>query len=252
MITIITPTVRPEMLDIVARCLKRQTFQDFEWLIGSPQKLFFEIDRLIGHDYDFGFVPEPPRNEGDYYCLNKCMNSLYKEVKGELIVQITDGIWFPPDTLERLWAHYQANPKALVTTVGHQYDQLDQYGKPANMMWQDPRARLDQGTFYEVAPSEMEMCIASIPRQAILDCGGVDEIYDTCPAVGEKEMCWRLDKLGYKFFIDQTIEYRAIHHPRLDSKWEEMYQKVTTPLFIKHMNELQLGQRTLNVGYIKE
>lgn len=250
-ISVISPSIRPELLEIVAKCLKKQTFQEFNWFIGSPQELFIEIDRLVGHEYDFTFIPEPPKNEGDFYCLCKCMNSLYRATKGELIIQITDGIWFAPDTLERLWSHYQVNPKGLVTTIGHQYDGIDENGKPSDMVWQDPRARLDQGTFYEVAPSEMEMCIASLPKQAILDCGGIDEVYDTCPAVGEKEMCWRLDKLGYKFYIDQTIEYRAIHHPRLSSNWEEMYLNVTTPLFIKHMDQLQKGQRTLNVDFVK-
>lgn len=240
-ISVITPSIRKELLEIVSKCLRRQTEQSFEWLVGSPE------------DYGFGrFIKEPSKLDGDFYCLNKCMNSLYREVKGELIIQITDGIWFPPDTLERLWNHYINNSKGLVTTIGHQYDQLDKYGKPINMVWQDPRARLDQGTFYEVAPSEMEMCIASLPRQAVVDCGGVDEEYDKGPAVGEKEMCWRLDKIGYKFYIDQTIEYRAIHHPRLSSNWDEMYLKVTTPIFIKHMKQLQNGERTLNVGYVSD
>lgn len=241
MISIITPSIRAELLEIVAKCLKRQTFQDYEWLVGSPE------------NYGFGkFVQEPPKKEGDFYCLCKCMNSLYREAKGELIVQITDGIWFSPDTLSRLWGHYQANSKALITTVGHQYDRIDKYGKPENLVWQDPRARMDQGTFYEVAPSEMEMCIAAIPRQAILDCGGIDEEYDKCPAVGEKEMCWRLDKLGYKFYIDQTIEYRAIHHSRLSKDWDEMYFKITTPMFTEHMKQLQAGQRSLNVGFVSD
>lgn len=251
-ISVVTPSVRPEMLAIVEKCLDRQTFTNFEWLVIGPRALFEPESCFPKKNADaWEFIEEPSKRAGDFYRLSGAFNAGFQTAKGELIVTIVDGIWFPPDTLERLWNHYQANPKGLVTTVGHQYDQLDQYGKPTNMMWQDPRARLDQGSFYEVAPSEMEMCIASMPRQAILDCGGIDEEYDKGPAVGEKEMCWRLDKLGYKFYIDQTIEYRAIHHPRLSSNWDEMYKKVTTPIFIKHMNELQLGQRTLNVGYVK-
>lgn len=246
MISVVTPSVRPELISIVYKCLQRQDFKDFEWIVVTPN-----TNEWRHLDMPFFWVREPEKRKDDFYRLSGAFNAGFQKAKGELIVVITDGIWFPPDTLSRLWSHYQASPKGLITAIGHQYDKKDEYGKPANMVWQDPRARLDQGSFYEVAPSEMEMCIASIPKQAILDCGGIDEDYDKGPAVGEKEMCWRLDKLGYKFYIDQTIEYRAIHHPRLSKNWDEMYLKVTTPLFIKHMGQLQVGQRALNVGFVK-
>lgn len=248
-ITVITPTVRPEALKIVADCLKRQTTQDFQWLIVCPRNLFEIINKDIGKEIAFVMIPEPPKKEGDFYCLNKAWNKAYSQAQGELIVNIVDGIYFPPDTLERLLSHYMVNPKALVTTIGHQYSGVVN-GKPEGLVWSDPRARSDQGSFYEVAPSEMEMCLCSIPKQATLDCGGLDEIYDTCPAVSEKEMCWRLDKLGYKFYIDQSIEYRAISHPRLKGNWDQMYKDVTTPLFTKHVDELNKGTRNLNVGYV--
>lgn len=239
MITIVTPSVRHEMLEVMDKCLKRQDFQNFEWLIISP------TDPKLGR-----WLQDPPKKEGDFYALCKAWNKGFGEAKGELIISIQDGIWFPPDMLSRFWAHYQNNPKGLVTAVGHQYDQIDKYGKPTNMMWQDPRARMDQGSFYEVAPSEMEFAVCSVPKQALIDCGGIDEDYDKGAAVGEKEMCWRLDKLGYKFYIDQTIEYWAIHHPRLTKDWDEKYQ-IASDLFVNHMRQLSEGQRTLNVGYLK-
>ncbi len=242
MISVITPSIRKEGLDMVSQCLKKQTKTPFEWLIVGPEPVRTDLGK---------FILEPPKKEGDFYCLNKAWNKAYQAAKGELIVNIVDYIWFSHDTLEKLWWHYQANPKALVTTVGHQYREIVN-GKPEYIMWQDPRARMDQGSFYEVAPSEMEMCLASIPRQAILDCGGLDEIYDTCPAVSEKEMCWRLDDLGYKFYIDQSIEYRALHHDRIKGDlWDKLYFEKTTPLFTKHMEERNLGKRNLNVGFVK-
>lgn len=244
-VTVLTPSVRPELLEVMTKCLKRQDFEDFEWLVIGPSKMF------EGFTKDYLFIPEPEKREGDFYRLSGALNLGFQKAQGELIVVIMDGNWFPADTLSRLWFHYQNNPKGLVGTIGHQYDQIDEYGKPTNMMWQDPRARTDVGTFYEVAPSEIEFALCSIPKQAILDCGGIDEDYDKGPAVGEKEMCWRLDKLGYKFYLDQTIEYRAIHHPRLTSDWDEMYIKVITPMFTKHMQQLQLGQRPLKMPYVK-
>ena len=130
-----------------------------------------------------------------------------------------------------------------MTTIGHQYDQ-EVNGKPEHMMWRDPRARLDQGSFYEVSPREMELCIASIPMEGIREVGGFDEEYDKRCAVSEKELCFRLDSLGYKFYIDQTIEYRAIHHPRIggNEKWDAGYE-IACDLYAKHLKEIQAGTR---------
>lgn len=212
-ISVVTPTVRPELLAIVEKCLSRQTIQDYEWLVGSPR------------NYKFGdWIPEPPMREGDYYGLNKTMNALYKASKGELVVEITDGIWFEPDTLEKLWNHYEANPKACIGAVGNQYDDIVN-GKPEHLVWRDPRMRIDQGSFYEINPNDLELCIGSIPRKAIIDVGGVDEEFDKYAALSEKEMALRMDKLGYKFFLDQSIEYRAIKHPRLNAEWDSHYQE---------------------------
>ena len=86
MISVLSPSIRVGGLDMVAKCLKRQTFTDFEWLVSS--------------NYD---PPEPARQVGTtpkgdyYYALNRDWNRLYSEVKGELIVNIVDLLWFPPD-----------------------------------------------------------------------------------------------------------------------------------------------------------
>ena len=234
---------------MLAKCLERQSFEDWEWIIAAPQDLLIPIDRQVGHEIDFVFVPEPLKREGDYYRLCGAWNEAFKKARGRLIVSIQDGIWFPPDTLYRLWAHYLHNPKGLIGMIGHQYEQVVN-NKPEGIIWQDPRSRTDMGTFYEVAPSEIEFSMCSLPKQAVLDCGGIDEEYDRGAAVGEKEMCWRLDKLGYKFYLDQTLEYRALRHPRLTTDWDEKY-KISSEIFIRHMAEREAGTRTLKLPYLE-
>ena len=246
MISVITPTVRPEMLGVIAKCLSRQDIE-FEWLVLAPGKMKVEMDKVCSKYPFYNFVAEPDKKPDDYYALCKAWNKGFALAKGELVVSIQDGIWFDADMLERFYSHYKANPKGLVTAIGHHYDKVDDFGKPINLVWSDPRSRLDLGSFYEVPPSEMEMAVCSTPKQALIDCGGIDEEYDKGAAVGEKEMCWRLDKLGYKFFIDQSIEYRAIHHPRLSTNWDKKY-KIASELFIDHMTQLRLGKRQLNVN----
>ena len=213
MISVLTPSIREGGLDMVEKCLKRQTFTDFEWLVSTPYDAPEWAKQV-------GVTPK-----GDYhYALNRDWNRLYRACQGELIVNIVDLLWFPPDVLERFWQHYVDNPKALVTTIGHQYS-TEERGKYEFKVWQDPRARLDQGSFYQVYPNDMEMCLASVPTQAIYDCGGLDEEFDKYSAMSEKEMCYRMDKLGYSFWIDQGIEYRALQHGRIggEEEWDKHY-----------------------------
>jgi len=220
---------------MVAKCLSRQTYDgEVEWLVSTPYK-----------------PPEPAIQvgttpKGDYhYALNRDWNKLYRKAQGELIVNIVDLLWFPPDMLEKFWYHYQSNPKALVTTIGHQYDQMVD-GKPENKMWSDPRARLDQGSYWEIFPQDMEMCVASIPRQAIIDCKGLKEKYDYGAALSEKEMCFRLDTMGYKFYLDSTIEYRALHHERIGGteSWDKHY-KIACDMFAEDMAKIRGGQELI-------
>ena len=250
MISVLTPTVRPQGLQMVARCLRRQDFTDFEWIVVAPKEMDIEIEKyLVNYPHPL-VLAEPEKREGDFYNLNKAWNTAYAKAKGDLIVNIVDLIWFPPDTLTRLWYHYQANPKGLVSAIGHQYAK-ETDGKPVNQVWTDPRINNSDKTFFSVMPSEMEMCLCSIPKQAILDCGGLDEVYDKGAALGEKEMCWRLNLLGYNFFIDKGIEYRAMKHDRLkgSEEWDKAY-KITREIFRKHYKEMEEGTRALNVGFI--
>lgn len=238
MISVITPSIRPEMLPIVEKCLKRQEFTDWEWIVTSPVEITSVTPTLL--------LKDPPRASDDFYSLCKGWNQAFSRAKGELIVNIQDGIWFDPSVLGKFWFHYTEHPRILVSAVGHQYDKLDELGKPYNPVWHDPRTKLGV-TFEEVPPSEVEFAMCSVPKQALLECGGFDEEYDTCPAVGEKEMCWRLNRMNWDFYIDHTLEYRAIHHPRLSEDWDKLYKEKTTPLFIKHMQEITDGTRKLNV-----
>lgn len=245
MISIVTPSCRPEFLPIIEKCLKRQDFDgETEWIITMPHKCIGKVTVKPSL-----LLEDPPKRLGDFWSLCKGWNQAYARTKGELIVNIQDGIWFPPDVLSRFWFHYQNQPRILVSAIGHQYDKFDDLGMPINKVWHDPRARTDV-SFQDVPPSEIEMVMASIPKQAILECGGIDEEYDTCNGAQEKEMCWRLNKLNWDFYIDHAIEYRAIHHPRLTKDWDKIYREKTTPLFVKHMKELDNGTRTLNVDML--
>ena len=247
-ISVITPSIRPELCKIVEKCLDRQTFKDFEWLLVYGGKEFDDFTDA-GHrrpyfiesgNKPYYSIQEPPKKEGDFYNLNKAWNQGLKVAKGELFVSIVDGLWFPPDTLERLWQHYEADPMKCIGLIGHQYDRIED-NKPEHMVWQDPRIRTDTH-FYQIPPYDLELCIASLPLKGVREVGGFDEEFDKFPAWSEKELCCRMEKLGYTFWIDQSCEYRAIYHPRLNSDWDKKYPE-STAYFQKCYKEIQEDKR---------
>lgn len=241
LVSVLTPTVRPELISIVKKCINRETFKNFEWVIGTPSEKLGAVQEAVNNTTFDTLILEDPQTDGDYYTLNKSFNNMFRHCRGELVVIIMDGIWFEPDLLEKFWIHYQNDPKSCVSAIGHQYSEMKN-GKPENRVWSDPRARLDQGSFYSVGPREMEFCVASIPRLGIFEVGGIDEIYDQFAALSEKELCARLERRDYKFFLDQSCEYRAIHHPRLNEEWDIRYN-AGCEVYIRHLQEIAEEKR---------
>lgn len=246
-ISVITPSVRPKGLEIVKRSLDQQTFKDFEWIIIGPGGNHFSKRDAELFNYPVALLQDAPKKDGEMYKLNAAWNRGFRQAKGELIVSFVDMTWAPPDALENFWSHYQDNPRALVGGVGNQYEEV-QNGKPEIMIWKDPRMRMDNGSFYEINPIDLEFCLTSVPKQAISDIGGWDETWDKYAALSEKEACLRMDKLGYKFYLDQSIEYRALTHPRLTKDWEERYQ-LGCKYMEKCLHEINNGTR-LKLNYL--
>jgi hypothetical protein len=233
MISIVTPSVRKEGLLLNKQSLQRQTLSDFEWIVISPFK-YEEADI---------WIPDPPKREGDFYSLCKAYNAGFKAAKGELIVSYQDQIEMEPTTLERFWTHYQANPKACIGAIGHQYENGIQ-------VWADPRQTDRYGSFYECNPIDIEFTLASLPRQAIYDVGGFDEEWDKYAATGEKEMLLRIDKAGYPTYLDQSILYKAEHHPRLTKDWDERY-KLGSVYYQECVSAIINGERPIKSGSLK-
>ena len=87
-ISVVTPSVRPEGLDIVEQSLKRQTFpkDQFEWLVITPPPFPKQFDAVKDFQLDKQWFQEPTKREGDMYRLNGAWNKGFKEARGELII----------------------------------------------------------------------------------------------------------------------------------------------------------------------
>lgn len=202
-ISILTPTVRKEGLDIVCSALKKQNFADYEWLIGSPFNP--EIPEAVWIHDDF---------EGGFWSLNRIYNKMLKAAKGELIVSWQDWIWVPSNGLTQFWQSYEKTD-SVVSGVGDQYEQVGRFGKPEVKIWSDPRKNDKNGSFYECFPNDAEWNWCAIPKKDLFKIGGMDEELDFLGFGGDQlQVGERLDAIGVKFYLDQTNESYTVRHGR--------------------------------------
>ena len=219
-ISVIIPTNRPGSLDLAKASLPRQSFQDFEILVGSPFDPSF--GRWIIDDFKDGF-----------WTLGRIYNCLIDAAKGDLIVTLQDFIWAPPDGLARFWDIYERS-KGLITGVGDQYDQVGLDGSHGEPCWIDPRKdhlwtspvplgsdSIGKDVRKALHPALHEWNWAAMPRDTIMGVGGMDEELDFigygCDNTSAVE---RMFELGHRFFIDFGNEAFCQHHSRIPD-WDK-------------------------------
>lgn len=204
-VSVITPTVRPDALDLITRSLQKQEFKDFEWLIGSSFNPEIAEARWIKDDFT-----------GGKWSLNRIYNKLIKESSGEIIISLQDSIYIPSDGILKFISNLEKLGKhTLISGVGHQYARLNKYGKPELQVWADPRKTDKYGSLYECTFPDCEWNWCAFYKSAIEDVGGFDEALDfTCRGVDAFAVDERLNYLGYKFYLDQTNESLTLRHDR--------------------------------------
>lgn len=214
-ISVITPSIRKDGLDIVKKALENQTFDknEFEWLVCSPSPLPKRFTKL-----NYTWVDDD--SEHGFWALSRSYNKLFEAAEGELIVSLQDWIHIEPDGLQKFWENYEKmGPKSIITGCGDQYERLDKWGKPEIKIWSDPRKTEKYGSFYELGNfDDIEFNWCCFPKQAVLDVGGADNILDFLGFGADLyQMADRLNDFGgYKFYIDQTNESFSIRHDRKD------------------------------------
>lgn len=171
-ITVITTSIRPHGLAITQECLKRQTFQDFEWLV--------ELGTGLQHD------------------LNASYNRALRRAKGELVISLQDYIKIPDDGLEKFWNAYQENKNMFFTAP---------VGKCATEEYENPKYdwrnfRLNE----EINYSECEMDWGAFPLSIAKEIGGFDEALDAYWSSDNVNFCYRAKLHGVLF---KNIENNA-------------------------------------------
>ena len=202
MISVITPSIRPEGLKIVQDCLRQQTFQDFEWLveIGIPPK----------HD------------------LNASFNRMINRAKGDLLVFYQDFIKIQDDGLELFWNEYQKDKNTCFTApVG----KVDDFA--------DETARWDWRNYTEECSwTSCELDWGAIPLHVLKAIGGFDERLDAWWSMDNVSVGKRADILGYKFKNVINNKSVALDH---DKKEQHPFrERYNPPEVNKILNEYEL------------
>ena len=213
-VSVITPTIRKEGLEIVRKALRKQTFRNFEWLIGSSFDPGIPWAKWI-----------PDKFTGGYWTLNRIYNSLFQHSSGEIIISYQDNIHILPDTIERLVEQVERT-QGIVSPVGDQFESVNKWGKPQIKVWSDPRRTSNYGSFYECTFPDIEWNLCALPKQALIDVGGFDEELDFLGfGMDGYQVNERLNEVGHKFYLDQSIESFSIAHGREDyggqSEWDK-------------------------------
>lgn len=175
MISVLTPSIRPEYLHMTQECLEKQTFTDFEWLT------------------ELGL-----RNRG--FTLPTDMNKMLKRAKGDRIVSLQDCIRIEDDTLERI----NALPNELYTfPVGQEENGTIEWD------W-----RIDHGGDL-LGPHYWEADFACAPTQAFFDVGGYDEEFNKGWSWDNVEIARRIYRTGRKGYCEPSIRGVAIRHDKI-------------------------------------
>lgn len=222
-ISIITPTVRPEGLVMVDKCLKSQTVQDWEWMISVPES---DFRSLKIENPAVTILCDPPANPGDFYSLNKAWNNLIAHAKADLLVFVVDWIWFPKNSFEMFLEWFKEAPNLGVSGHGNHYRTVVNH-KP-EVIWE-----YDRRPGPKIEPYMMELAFASLPKADVLAVGGFDEEYDQAAGMSEKDLCVRMAKQrGNAFVLDDRIAYRNYTHPKSQSPEEWQAAEKAKHLFL--------------------
>lgn len=180
LISVLTPTIRPEFLDITKETLINQTFKDFEWLV------------------EVGFGLE--------YDLNKAMNKMIKRAKGKYIVFLQDCIRINEDGLQKFYDVLEKNNHAFVTSA---VGKVDKWGQEPRWDWRHFKKGLQENQW-----NNWEIDWGCCPLEDIKTIGGFDEELDRYWSCDNVNLGCRAEIAGFNFWCLEN-EAIAIDHDKI-------------------------------------
>ena len=220
-VSVIYPTARHGGLDILEKCMKEQTHEDFEVLILDELRRNFMPNRST----KFIFVEPPNKKAGMFWNLSASLNAGVRAAKGELIVLLQDYIWVPKEGLARYVEKAIQEPKGLISGVGHQYEFPAYNDDPtgAYSIWKDwpgepsgektfTDPRMERPGFYLCNPVEWEANWSCFRKEVWETIGGFDEEFDAGWGYDNVNFSERAQLAGYHLFLDTHNEVKCYSH----------------------------------------
>lgn len=211
-ISVITPSIRPEGLKELQRCLKMQTFTDFEWLV--------EIGTGTKHD------------------LNESFNKMIKRAKGDLLVFYQDYIRIQPDGLEQFYKAYLRDQRTFFTAPVGKVSNDTYEGEPK---W-DWRIHKEANMTWNMWEIDWGAC----PKEAMHVIGGFDEELDKHWSSDNVNVGYRANMHGYKFACLSDNKAIAYDH---DAFIKHPFRQNYNPSF--NNNRLREFDMGLKIDYLK-
>lgn len=242
-VSVLTVTSRPGSIDVTWAALRRQSVQDFEWVL-CDERYHWRREEVAAYvdDPRLRHIPAP-RSDGALWSLNRSHNEGLRHCRGELVVSLQDYIWVEEDGLRRFWdAHREHGGRAFVTGVTathrlpapvHRLDgKVTIFAEPSTEA-PDGLLRVDESRF-RFPPGRSpttsfgwELNWAAAPLRALYDVGGFAEDHDRLfYSYDNVTVAVVADRLGYRFLADRDNVCRALDHggifPRPDD-WEQRH-----------------------------
>lgn len=223
-VSVIMPTARYGGLDVLESSLANQTFRDFEVLV---------VDELHRQDIieslGFIYVEPPPKKPGMWWNLDASLNRAIRHSKGELIVQLNDYVYIPPDGIQKYIDYHYKEPSALISGVSDQFrSPLPDNPKGLYSVWSkwlgvpsgekvfsDPRKQDNNKGFYLTIPLLFEGNWCMYPRKVWVEIGGYNEVFDQGWGTDNVEFAERASINGYHIFLDTDNEVFCWSHINL-------------------------------------
>jgi len=181
-VSVITPTIRTRGLEILEKCLREQTFQDFEWLI----------------------EPNVHKSQPD---LNAALNRMIKRSRGEIIVFLQDFIKIPKDGIEQFVKALEKEKAFYTAPVNKTEDET--FTLPVMeydwRQFRKDKQRLDW--------KDWEIDWAATTKELLYDVGGFDEELDKHWGFDNVNIGLRLDIKGHKIYnLDENEALGYLHN----------------------------------------
>lgn len=223
-VSVIMPTARYGGLDVLEHSILHQTYRDFEVLV---------VDELHRRDIieslGWIYVEPPPKKPGMWWNLDASLNKAISQASGNIIVQLNDYVYVPPDGIQKFVDRFKQEDKALISGVSDQFlaPPFDDPhglksvwnswpGPPSGeKVFSDPRKDSNYRGFYLTIPLLFEGNWCAYPRQAWIDIGGYDEAFDIGWGYDNVEFAERATFHGYHVFMDTENEVFCYSHIRL-------------------------------------